>query len=162
MPANYSIKYVKKLFSLIKLSNNYSLILLPNTILIVGNTLFRETFYKNYQINWASQVALVGKEPACQCRTHRDEGSIPGLGRSPGGGHGNPLQYSGLENPTGGRAWVAESEKDFAGTHQINEPPILIILSVLIYCLHHLFSILFLGRRKSFNLFILSHKSILV
>ena len=29
----------------------------------------------------------------------RDMGSIPGLGRSPGGGHGNPLQYSCLENP---------------------------------------------------------------
>ena len=29
----------------------------------------------------------------------RDEGSIPGLGRAPGGGHGNPLQYSCLENP---------------------------------------------------------------
>ena len=29
----------------------------------------------------------------------RDAGSIPGLGRSPGGGHGNPLQYSCLENP---------------------------------------------------------------
>ena len=28
-----------------------------------------------------------------------DESSIPGLGRSPGGGHGNPLQYSYLENP---------------------------------------------------------------
>ena len=28
-----------------------------------------------------------------------DTGSIPGLGRSPGGGHGNPLQYSCLENP---------------------------------------------------------------
>ena len=32
-----------------------------------------------------------------------DLGSIPGLGRSPGGGHGNPLQYSCLENPCGGR-----------------------------------------------------------
>ena len=30
----------------------------------------------------------------------RDIGSIPGLGRSPGGGHGNALQYSCLENPT--------------------------------------------------------------
>ena len=29
----------------------------------------------------------------------RDEGWIPGLGKSPGGGHGNPLQYSSLENP---------------------------------------------------------------
>ena len=29
----------------------------------------------------------------------RDEGSVPGSGRSPGGGHGNPLQYFSLENP---------------------------------------------------------------
>ena len=33
-------------------------------------------------------------------------GSIPGLGRSPGGGHGNPLQYSCLENPHGQRSLV--------------------------------------------------------
>ena len=39
-----------------------------------------------------------GKEPTCQYRRHRDLGSIPGWGRSPGGGNGNPLQYSGLEN----------------------------------------------------------------
>ena len=32
-------------------------------------------------------------------RDIRDTGSIPGLGRSPEGGHGNPLQYPGLENP---------------------------------------------------------------
>ena len=32
-------------------------------------------------------------------------GSIPEAGRSPGGGHGNPLQYSGLENPTDTGAW---------------------------------------------------------
>ena len=34
-----------------------------------------------------------------------DLGSIPGLGRSPGDGNGNPLQYSCLENPTDGGAW---------------------------------------------------------
>ena len=34
-------------------------------------------------------------------------GSIPGLGRSPGGGHGNQLQYSCLENPLDGGAWQA-------------------------------------------------------
>ena len=34
-----------------------------------------------------------GKEPACQCRS-----LIPGSGKSPGGGHGNPFQYSCLEN----------------------------------------------------------------
>ena len=37
----------------------------------------------------------------------RDVGSIPGSGRSPGGGHGNPLQYSCLENPTDRGAWQA-------------------------------------------------------
>ena len=36
-----------------------------------------------------------------------DLGLIPGLGRSPGGGHGNPLQYSCLENPTDREAWWA-------------------------------------------------------
>ena len=37
----------------------------------------------------------------------RDAGSIPGLGRSPGGGHGNPLQYFCLENPMDRGAWQA-------------------------------------------------------
>ena len=36
-----------------------------------------------------------------------DTGSIPGSGRSPGGGNGNPLQYSFLENPMDRRAWRA-------------------------------------------------------
>ena len=36
-----------------------------------------------------------------------DMGSVPGLGRSPGGGHGNPLQYSYLENPMDRAAWWA-------------------------------------------------------
>ena len=42
-----------------------------------------------------------GKESTCNAG---DLGSIPGLGRSPGGGHGNPLQYSCLENPYGQRS----------------------------------------------------------
>ena len=37
----------------------------------------------------------------------RTAGSIPGLGRSPGRGNGNPLQYSRLENPTDREAWQA-------------------------------------------------------
>ena len=47
----------------------------------------------------------------------RDEGSTPGLGRSPGGGQGNQLQYSCLENPMDRGAWratvhtVAQSQK---------------------------------------------------
>ena len=44
------------------------------------------------------------KEPACNAK---DLGSIPGLGRSPGEGHGNTLQYSCLENPHGQRSLEA-------------------------------------------------------
>ena len=49
----------------------------------------------------------VGKETAYNAGDARDMGSIPGLGRSPGGGHGNPLQYSCLENPMDRGAWQA-------------------------------------------------------
>ena len=48
-----------------------------------------------------------GKEPACHARDIRGVSSIPGSGRSPGGGHGNPLQYSRLENPMDRGAWQA-------------------------------------------------------
>ena len=48
-----------------------------------------------------------GKEPTCQSGDIRDAGSIPGSGRSPGEGNGNPLQYSCLENPMDGGAWWA-------------------------------------------------------
>ena len=40
-----------------------------------------------------------GKESACNARGTGDSGSIPGLGRSPGGGNGNPTQYPCMENP---------------------------------------------------------------
>ena len=43
---------------------------------------------------WASQVALVVKNPPANEGDVRYVGLIPGSGRSPGGGHGNPLQYS--------------------------------------------------------------------
>ena len=46
----------------------------------------------------------VGKESICNAG---DLGSIPRLGRSTGGGHGNPHQYSYLENPMDRRAWQA-------------------------------------------------------
>ena len=46
----------------------------------------------------ASEVALVIKISSDDARGMRDASSIPGSGRSPGGGHVNPLQYSSLEN----------------------------------------------------------------
>jgi len=48
---------------------------------------------------WATQVVLVVKNTLARAGDGRDTGLIPGLGRSPGGGHDNPLQYSYLENP---------------------------------------------------------------
>ena len=47
----------------------------------------------------AFQVALVVKNPPASAGDIRDIGSTPGWGRHPVGGHGNPLQYSCLENP---------------------------------------------------------------
>ena len=55
----------------------------------------------------ASQVTLVVKNPPANAGVVRDTSSIPGLGRSPGGGNGNPLQYSCLENPMDRAAWQA-------------------------------------------------------
>ena len=52
-------------------------------------------------------MALVIKNPPANSGDARDEASIPGLGRSPGEGHGNPLQYSCLENPTDRGAYWA-------------------------------------------------------
>ena len=50
---------------------------------------------------------LSGKESACTTGATGLAGSIPGSGRSPGGGHGNPLQYSCLENPMDRGDWQA-------------------------------------------------------
>ena len=50
----------------------------------------------------ASLVDLVVKNPPANAGDVRDKGSIPGSGRSTGGGNGNPLQYSRLENPMDG------------------------------------------------------------
>ena len=49
----------------------------------------------------------MGKESACKAGDAGDAGSVPGMGRSPGGGQGNPLQYFCLENPMDRRAWRA-------------------------------------------------------
>ena len=54
-----------------------------------------------------SQVAKVVRNPPVNAGDARDMGAIPRLGRSSGGGQGNPLQYSCLENPMGRGAWQA-------------------------------------------------------
>ena len=56
-----------------------------------------------------TMVVLVVKSLPANAGDIRDAGLIPGLGRSSGGGHGNPLQYSCLENPHGQRILVGYS-----------------------------------------------------
>ena len=51
--------------------------------------------------------AQVVKNPPANVGDVRDAGSIPGSGRCPGGGYGNPLQYSCLENPMDRGTWRA-------------------------------------------------------
>ena len=52
-----------------------------------------------------NKVVLEAKNPPANAGNIRDAGSIPELGRSSGGGHSNPLQYSCLENPMDRGAW---------------------------------------------------------
>ena len=66
-------------------------------------TIFISKIYKN---KMGFPGGLDGKESVCN---ERDLGSIPGLGRSPGGGHDNPFQYSCLENPHGQRSLAGYS-----------------------------------------------------
>ena len=76
-------------------------------------------------IVWASLVTQPVKNPPANAGHVRDTGSgwIPGLGRSPGGGHGNLLQYPGLENPMDRGAWratvrgIAELDMTVSLTH---------------------------------------------
>ena len=58
-----------------------------------------------------SQVALVVKNMSANAGDAKDLGLILGLGRSPGEGHGNPLQYSCLENPMDRGAWRATVQR---------------------------------------------------
>ena len=56
-------------------------------------------------MEWASQMVLLVKNLPAKAGDIRDAGLISGLGRSPGGGHENPLQYSCLKNPMDNEAW---------------------------------------------------------
>ena len=73
-----------------------------------------------------------GKESACNAG---EFGSIPGLGRSPRGGHGKPLQYSCLENPNGfaWRAIVYEVTKSQTTEQLSRDINFIIILTVFFF-----------------------------
>ena len=82
-------------------------------ILKIGNLV---VIYKTYKGYWTSWVVLVLKNLPANAENVRDAGSIPGLGRSPGGGNGNPLQCSCLENPMDRGAWQAT-------VHRVSKSP---------------------------------------
>ena len=63
--------------------------------------------YNLHNHSWASQVALVVKNLPANAGDIRDVDLIPGSGRSPGVGHGNPPQYSCLQNSMNRGAWQA-------------------------------------------------------
>ena len=67
----------------------------------------RKRFYRDTVKTWASQVTLVVKILPANAEDTRDVGSIPGSGRSLGGGDGDPLHYSCLGNPMDREAWRA-------------------------------------------------------
>ena len=72
---------------------------------------------------------LVVKNPSINAGNIKDSGLIPGSGRGPGGGNGNPLQYSCLENPMDRGAWWATvhgvpksgTTERFSTQHIVNE-----------------------------------------
>ena len=75
--------------------------------MVITAVIISAEFIYNYVARVSSKVALVVKNLPANAGNTRDAGSIPGLGRSPGGGHGNPLQCSCLENPTDRGTWKA-------------------------------------------------------
>ena len=67
-----------------------------------------------------SKMALVVKNLPANAGDLKDVGLIPGLGRSLGGGHGNPLQYYFLENPMDRGAWQATVDRAFTLYQELN------------------------------------------
>ena len=84
-------------------------IILPKYEIIGGNlsSSIQMSCCKSLQRFEVSLVSLSGKESAHQCRRLPRSDLIPGSGRSPGGGNGNSVQYSCLQNPMDRGAWQA-------------------------------------------------------
>ena len=83
----------------------------------------RPTFYiLSYLIIIASQVALLVKHLPANAGDAKDAGSIPGSGRSPEVGNGNPLQYPCLDNPMDRGSWWAtvHGRKELDVTEQLS------------------------------------------
>ena len=86
---------------------HFSCSVIPNTSRQIRNSFFVFCFWQSTDLFRASQVALVVKNLPANAGDVRDVRSVLGSGRSPGGGHGNPLRYSCLENPMHRGVWRA-------------------------------------------------------
>ena len=75
------------------------------------------------QILFTTQYSGIGLPKCSNEADARDVGSDPGLGRSPGGGHGNPLQYACLENPMDRGAWRPVVYEVLVKTHHLIRSP---------------------------------------
>ena len=93
-------------------SAHNSICSLPYLSLLTQNLFLEAEMHAGLAINWISQVAPVVNNPAANAGDLREAGSIPGSGRSPGGGPSNPLQYFCLENPQGQRSLAGYNLND--------------------------------------------------
>ena len=95
--------FLVKLFLIRTLNNPFLNTIMDGSLLM--NFFFFLDLTTHDREGGVSQVVLVVKNPSTSAGEVRDMGSIPGSERSPGEGHGNPLQYSCLENPMDRGTW---------------------------------------------------------
>ena len=91
-----------------------------------------------------------GSEVKASARNAGDLGLIPGSGRSPGEGNGNPLQYSCLENPMDGGAWWATVHRVAKSRIRLSyftslQPPRTSVLLFSEHCVTHLISLFYIS-----------------
>ena len=84
------------------------------------------------------------KNPPANAGNARDLGSIPESGRSPAGGHGNPLQYSCVENPMDRGTWQAAVHGVAKSWTQLSDFHFACLIEVFLYFSHDKFSLLIL------------------
>ena len=94
-------------FFFMRTLNNSFLNTIMDGSLLMNLFIFLSNLTTHGREGGAFRVVLVVKNPPTRAGEVRDVGSIPGSERSPGGGHGNPLQYSCLENPMDRGTWWA-------------------------------------------------------
>ena len=105
---NKKNQYKQFMFIFIQISKAVEFCHLGFLILSLVTSIFSESLDNEFLNKTLVPIdGSSGKGPTCNAGDTRDSGLIPGSGRSPGGGHGNPLQCSCLQNPMDRGAWWA-------------------------------------------------------